>query len=83
MKKELIRAVKKGNFQSGPRKCLKKSYAEKEMKEISCLENQGVDLRAKVGDITSFQSPSKEECQFSCQQNAKCIFFTLHNGVST
>lgn len=50
------------------------------MGQISCLENVGVGLWG--GDISDHQDSSKEMCQYRCQKNPKCIFFTFVDGVS-
>ena len=78
MKREILKVVKSNVHQSGPKKCLKKSDAENDMKEMSW--SQGVDL--KLGDIRKLASSTKETCQYHCQRQQKCAFFTLFNGVS-
>ena len=78
LKQELNKAKAKQDHQSGPKKCMKESEAKIEMTENACMQN-GVDLFGS--DIANFDSPDKETCQQSCQDNPKCRFFTL-NGVS-
>ena len=80
LKRELIQVKRNSGLQSGPKKCLKKSHFEKEMHEVSCYDNTGVDLRG--ADLKAFASPSTSMCQFSCQQDPACLYYTLFQGVS-
>ena len=82
LKRELIKATKEPKCQSGPKRCLTKSHAEKEMQERSCLENVGVDMYG--GDLPNgFSSASTpESCQHTCQLTPECIFFSHIGTVS-
>ena len=81
LKRELERAKKNTRYVSGPKLCLVTKDIEKEMKSMSCMENTNLDLHG--ADLEQgYNSRTKENCQFDCQTNPSCGFFTYVNGVS-